>query len=86
MSGTRERCLVHRVLPNGHCQKCGNLIIRDKRNRRRVFQPMDGQSPLKPGAVCSWCGRTVTEREYSSGESTCCHKEVTAEEFYGRSR
>jgi hypothetical protein len=41
-------------------------------------------SEIKPGAVCSNCGRTVTESEYSSGESVCCGKEVIAEEEYGK--
>jgi len=45
---------------------------------------LEDENPEKPGTVCSYCGRTVREREYSSGESTCCHVEVTAEEFYGK--
>lgn len=36
-----------------------------------------------PGAVCSECGRTVTEGEYSYGGSTCCNTDVVAEEQYG---
>ena len=39
-------------------------------------------SQEKPGAVCSECGRTVTEGEYSYGQSKCCDAEVTAEEFF----
>jgi hypothetical protein len=39
-------------------------------------------SKEKPGSVCSKCGRTVTEAEYSGGQSACCKAEVTAEEFY----
>lgn len=31
-----------------------------------------------PGAVCSECGRTVTNGEYSIGESNCCKAEVEA--------
>jgi hypothetical protein len=46
---------------------------------------IDEMSREKPGAVCGECGRTVTEGEYSSGESSCCHAEVTAEEFFGQS-
>ena len=37
---------------------------------------------LKHGAVCSECGRTVTEREYSLGESECCKQDVVSEEEY----
>lgn len=37
---------------------------------------------LKHGTVCSKCGRTVTQAEYNSGESTCCHEGVVAEEDY----
>lgn len=32
--------------------------------------------------VCSHCGRNVTENEYTSGESTCCHSDVVGEEDY----
>lgn len=35
-----------------------------------------------PGAVCSECGRTVTQAEYSSGEAMCCHADVVPEEQF----
>lgn len=38
----------------------------------------------KAGSVCGACGRTVSEDEYSSGESKCCKAEVVAEEFFGQ--
>ena len=63
-----------------------------------MFNPLDSKSEPKvlklgrknksiefdthPGAVCSSCGRTVTEPEYSSGESKCCKADVTGEEHY----
>lgn len=37
---------------------------------------------LHYGAVCSCCGRTVTEEEYECGESLCCDDYVTSEEEY----
>jgi hypothetical protein len=40
------------------------------------------QDADKPGAVCSECGRTVTEAEYSKGESNCCKAPVVPEEEY----
>lgn len=36
------------------------------------------------GVVCSGCGRTVTDHEYSSGESNCCYVEVIPEEQFER--
>lgn len=38
----------------------------------------------KPGVVCGDCGRTVTEGEYSYGQSSCCKKFVVPEEQYGK--
>ena len=38
----------------------------------------------KPGVVCWECGRTVTEAEYSYGETTCCKSGVVPEEDYGK--
>ena len=38
-----------------------------------------------PGAVCSDCGRTVTNGEYSYGGSNCCKADVVPEEQYGMS-
>jgi hypothetical protein len=40
------------------------------------------QEELHYGAVCSHCGKTVTNREYSKGESDCCGKWVVSEEEY----
>jgi hypothetical protein len=50
--------------------------LMDKRKEKKE------ESPLKPGAVCSKCGRTVTEAEYSYGGSKCCDADVTGEEHY----
>lgn len=41
-------------------------------------------SALKHGTVCGECGRTMTEAEYSCGESSCCKAEVVPEEEYGK--
>ena len=38
---------------------------------------------LKDGFLCSNCGRTVTENEYCSGETTCCKALVIVEEEHG---
>lgn len=39
----------------------------------------------KPGTVCSECGRTVTNNEYSSGQPNCCEKgSVIPEEQFGQ--
>lgn len=46
--------------------------------------PDDEMKKLHHGAVCSDCGRTVTNGEYSKGESNCCKKDVVPEEEYGR--
>ncbi len=35
-----------------------------------------------PGAVCSHCGRTVTEAEYDYGASCCCEADVCDEGDY----
>lgn len=34
----------------------------------------------KNGCVCSECGTTITEEEYSYGESDCCSAPVAGEE------
>jgi hypothetical protein len=49
-----------------------------------VTSQVIGASTIKNGAVCFRCGRTVTEAEYSCGESTCCHADVIPEEEYGK--
>lgn len=38
---------------------------------------------MHPGAVCSDCGATMSEDEYSCGRSDCCGADVCAEEEYG---
>lgn len=45
---------------------------------------VEARSKKKHGSVCSDCGRTVTEAEYSGGQSVCCDAEVCGEEFYGK--
>ena len=53
--------------------------------RRRTHESEDMDAD-KPGAVCSECGRTVTHREYSSGQSSCCPDgSVIPEEHFGQS-
>lgn len=40
------------------------------------------RNDMNAGKVCSECGRTVTQAEYSSGETNCCHAEVIPEEDF----
>ena len=51
--------------------------------RRPMMADQRPESP-KPGTVCSDCGKTVTNREYSSGVSSCCKADVVPEEDYGK--
>ena len=41
--------------------------------KSREVQGLTGEAP---GAVCSKCGRTVTQKEYSYGGTTCCQGDV----------
>ncbi len=45
-------------------------------------KPIDESEAEHPGAVCSLCGRTVTNAEYSYGGSKCCDADVVGEEAY----
>ena len=45
-------------------------------------QKQDNFLKLHNGAVCLDCGRTVTEKEYSDGETDCHHVEIIPEEDY----
>jgi len=50
-------------------------------------RPEGGTAEMKkmhPGAVCSSCGKDMTEGEYSKGESNCCKADVVPEEQYGK--
>jgi hypothetical protein len=51
---------------------------------RPVGHPDREMEQEHPGAVCSDCGRTVTNGEYSYGGSNCCKADVVAEEEYGK--
>lgn len=55
--------------------------MREKNNQieeRRLLE----EKELHQGAVCSYCGQTVTEDEYSCGQSDCHKKDVVSEEEY----
>lgn len=45
---------------------------------------IDKMKKPHPGAVCSNCGKTVSEGEYSEGQSNCCKQDVVPEEEYGK--
>lgn len=64
----------------------GNIVVKSYDGYQLTIRPgqEDRISREKFGSVCGKCGKTVTEAEYSSGESKCCKDEVVAEEFYGR--
>lgn len=54
------------------------------RLKEALAENTQAESPKKPGAVCSSCGKTATVAEHSSGESSCCHAAVVAEEEFAR--
>lgn len=44
----------------------------------------DDTNKIHHGAVCSYCGKVVTEGEYGKGESNCCKADVVTEEEFGK--
>ena len=80
-----------------NCHHCGGTGAVSKAKSDVKFHPVkkkaittakpgthEEEMKKHPGAVCSNCGRTVTEGEYSYGGSNCCNADVIAEEFYGK--
>lgn len=66
-----------RVYDGTRYKQSGGIVY-----RRPVKQPLTEMERPHHGAVCGECGRTVTEAEYSSGESKCCNYDVCSEEEY----
>jgi|SRR6516164_8759644 len=52
--------------------------------KREAKAHADRQAGLRPGTVCSECGRTVKQAEFSRGEAAFCKAEVVSEEDYGK--
>lgn len=60
------------------------LVWDEAKNKpvKGIFKESEDMTQEHPGAVCGECGRTVTNGEYSKGESDCCKAEVKAEEEF----
>ena len=73
------------------CWNCGKKLLKGKKD---YCSPLckdalegerdDDMKATHEGAVCELCGRTVTEAEYSSGDSDCHTAQVIAEEDFGK--
>ena len=69
-----------------NCDVCDRLIyIVEFEKVRQTYKPSleePHNKPLQHGCVCSDCGKTVTEDEYSKGDTDCCQAMVVGEEDY----
>jgi hypothetical protein len=64
-----------------NCSICGNEA---KLNAAKICSVCVDAQKRHDGAVCSECGSTVSEGEYSLGESLCCTAEVIPQDEYGK--